>query len=151
MNKFLKSITWAVAAINILFMTAFISAFMHFGDSYPGEPAKPPHAHWIHLLQALATATIGQLGLILSPIVVRKNLVLRIIVIGMMIPFIYFVILGDAAAAIRSLLNPDFTWQYDFAGNLANLLLSAMWVFTYGFNILALLFYRRTKAEFELP
>jgi hypothetical protein len=150
MNKFIKFITWAVAATNIVFITLYLSALMHFGDSYPGGLGAKPHAHWIHVLQAATIATIGQLGLILSPLVVSRHLLLRSLIVAMMIPFIYFVVIGEAIVAIRSLFSPTLTWKYNLTGSVNSFLFASVWVLTYGYNIFALL--RKQKLpEVRLP
>lgn len=100
------------------------------------------------LIYNVVLALCLQLGLFIAPFAKGKALLLRIITMGLMMPFIYFFVLHDLFALVAGILDSPQRF-FDIENRFSTLFLVTVWVVTYGYNILALCFVRDHKSDLK--
>ncbi len=141
MSKPLKLITWATAIITGIFLSGGLLNLARFPDGSDGETGN------IFFWRLLASVLFGfssQIGLFISPFVIRRNLWLRLLAIVLMIPFVYFFLLHDIVDLVRHLISIDRffleEWKINLQSHLASTMMILIWFGVYAYNIFLLIF-----------
>lgn len=116
-----------------------MSGLLYKVSAISQDPGEVMHLDVRKLLFAITIGFSLQIGLLISPIVTGRNILLRVLALSLMMPFIYFVLLQDIPVLVSDIFTTGDAWRMNFKSNLLGLILMLIYSVIYGMNIFLLI------------